>query len=413
MTSWPPSPEIQAWPYEFYAELRETPGFRIYEDVHPGVDYAVVTRWRDVNDIVRRPDTFRQHIVGIPEWDAILALPFPDAPRGQLEARPIPLSDGADHKIKRKWHRGLVQRDRMEESRAWIHGVVDELLDALIDQGVVDFRTHFADVLPIRVISRILDLPDADAPRLLEWARAFSAVQNDPTATPEAIDAGRRAIEERAAYALEIFQDRKQHPRDDFFSGLLAEQMQLDDGLMDVNYLVKQADNLLHAGHHTTSAMLANAMLDLGTRPDLTRALRQDPARIPDLIEESMRLHTVIPWTMRMCMEDTEVNGTPVRRGTVVWITWGAANRDPDVFEEPDEFRLDRPHLATTHLTFGRGIHLCLGAPLARLEGVVAFERLLERTSSIEIDAAESDLTPVPSLMSSRTPARLMVELRS
>ncbi|MGE3620969.1 MAG: cytochrome P450 [Acidimicrobiia bacterium] len=410
-TAWPPSAEVQAWPYDFYAELRAERGFRTYRDVHPGIDYALVARWADVDEVLRRPDDFRQHVPGIPEWDAVLALPYPEEPRGRLEPRPVPLSDGEDHRVKRRWHRDLVHRDRLAEARGWVGNVVDELLDDLVGRGPVDFRDRFADVLPIRVISRILDLPDQDAPRLMGWARAFSAVQNDPTAPAEAVEAGRRAMRERAAYARALFDERRRTPRDDFLSELLARQTAFDEGLVDVNYLVKQADNLLHAGHHTTSAMLANAMVDLCTRPGVQDRVRADPSLVPAMLEESMRLNTVIPWAMRMCGRDTEVGGTPVRAGTVVWLVWAAANRDPAVFEDPDVFRFDRPHLAVTHLTFGRGIHLCLGAPLARLEGALAYEHLLARTTRVRLDAGASDLTPVPSLMSSRTPTRLVVEL--
>jgi cytochrome P450 len=182
-----------------------------------------------------------------------------------------------------------------------------------------------------------------------------------------------------------LVRDRYEHPReDDFLTDMIRAQIERD-GRLDIGYVAAEAGNILAAGNLTTADMLASTMVLLLSTPGLYERVRDDPRLVPQLIEESVRVESPVQWTQRVAIADAEIAGVPIPKGAVVLLAWAAANRDPERFDEPEELRLGRPRVMREHLGFGNGLHHCVGAPLARLEGRVAFTTLLARLPNLRL----------------------------
>jgi cytochrome P450 len=181
-------------------------------------------------------------------------------------------------------------------------------------------------------------------------------------------------------------EDRREHPRSDILSGLAAASFP-DGSTPDVKDVALIAANLFVAGQETTVRLLAFSMKMLGERPDLQQLLREDRSRIPNFIEETLRLESPLRGQFRLARRPTTIGGVDIPSGSTVMLLPGAANRDPRMFPNPNDFDIDRPN-ARHHVAFGHGIHLCAGAPLARAEGRVTINRLLDRMADINISEA-------------------------
>jgi cytochrome P450 len=289
-------------------------------------------------------------------------------------------SNGPEHKVKRAWGLRLVERERLRSYEPLIADIADELIDLFIDKGQCEFRWDFAEKLPAFVMMDLLGLPRDDASMFM--------------ADEIVADQAQQMIERSYGYALEAIQARLETKTDDFLSEILWDQVSRD-GAVDINYQVAQLINLIGAGSETTAHLLANTMLLLCRHQPVLDRVRADRSLLRPLIEESMRLETPVQWLPRLAAANAVVGGVEIPAGATVWLLWAAANRDPDKWDAPDEFRLDRPGLAQQQLGFGRGPHLCLGAPLARLESVIAFDRILTRLDNLEVLDGQSDLTNV------------------
>jgi cytochrome P450 len=175
---------------------------------------------------------------------------------------------------------------------------------------------------------------------------------------------------------------------------LLHAQVDLD-GCVDINYLIAETRNLVAAASDTTAHLLVSMMQLLCRYTTVMEKVRTDRSQLSLVIEETLRLETPVQWLARVAMQDAVVGGVDVPAGATVWLLWGSGNRDPRRFEQPDQFRLNRPNLAKDQLGFGRGPHRCLGAPLARLETMIAFDRLLTRLRNIRVVEEKSDLSNI------------------
>ncbi|MBV8986423.1 MAG: cytochrome P450, partial [Acidimicrobiia bacterium] len=182
-------------------------------------------------------------------------------------------------------------------------------------------------------------------------------------------------------------EDRRANPRDDVLTGLATATFP-DGSTPEVIDVVRVAANLFAAGQETTVRLLGAALQLIGERPDLQQLLRDEPDRIPNFVEEALRIESPVKGDFRLSRVPVTVGGVDLPAGTTVMVVNGAANRDPRRFDQPDEFRVDRPN-AREHVAFGHGIHTCPGAPLARAEGRVSIERLLDRMADIRISEAE------------------------
>ena len=271
-----------------------------------------------------------------------------------------------------------------------IADVTNELLDAT-DSNRMDLIEDLAYPLPVIVIAELLGIPTSDRPVFRRWADALFERNIEPDESlvqlrEEAVTAVAPTLREMNTYLLDHIRARRGNPGDDLTSKLVSAQV--DGQHLDDEEIVGFVGLLLLAGHITTTATLGNAVLTFDDHPTVVAKLRADPALLPASIEEVLRLRTPFPRLGRRATTDAEVGEVVIPAGGIV-VTWlAAANRDERVFDEPDRFDIRRR--PNPHLTFGHGIHFCLGAPLARLEAKVALEILLRRYREIGVASHES-----------------------
>ena len=263
---------------------------------------------------------------------------------------------------------------------ARIRAVAAELLDAIDDPGGFDLMAAFARPLPIIVIAEMLGVPAEDRDRFRRWS-AQRARLIEPTVSRRERAVAQDAQQAFVAYFRAVIAMRRSAPRDDIL-GALAHAEDGGERLSE-REMLNLLRLLLIAGNETTTNLIGNGMLALLANPDQLARLRGDPGLVPAAVEELLRFDSPIQMTLRRVRADAAVNGVEVRPGDNIAVLLGAANRDPDVFEAPD--RLDVGRAPCPHLSLGRGIHHCLGAQLARLEGRIALEMLLERFARIEL----------------------------
>jgi cytochrome P450 len=268
-----------------------------------------------------------------------------------------------------------------------IADVTTQLLDATDGGDRLDLIEELAYPLPVIVIAELLGIPAGDRPVFRRWADAlFERTNTDPDESltrlsEEAVKTVAPTLREMNSYILDYIRTRRANPGDDLTSKLL--RAEVDGQRLDDEQIVGFVGLLLIAGHITTTATLGNAVVSFDEYPDAAAEVRADPTRLPAAIEEVLRHRTPFPRLGRRATTEVEVGGAVIPPGAIVipWLT--AANRDERVFAEPDRFDIHRR--PNPHLTFGHGIHFCLGAPLARLEAKVALEILLRRYREIAV----------------------------
>jgi cytochrome P450 len=265
--------------------------------------------------------------------------------------------------------------------------IAAELCDQVdADDGRVEFVHDWARVLPLRVICEMIGIPRVDVAQMAEWAHRLSIASG--VADADARIAGDQAMEGFNDYVAAMVAERRSERRDDLLSALVDAE-DAGDRLSPAE-LVAMVVQLIFAGHETTQNLLGNGLYRLLQDPDELAMLRAEPARIPDAIEEMLRYDPPILFTSRIAIDATEIGGVEVPADELVMLNLTAANHDPRRFPDPARFDIARKDLR--HLSFGHGLHFCLGANLARLEAQVAFETLLARYRSIE-ETSESDWT--------------------
>jgi cytochrome P450 len=270
-----------------------------------------------------------------------------------------------------------------------VHALVTDLLEDLASGGHVEFMHDFALPLPMAVIGELVGVPAADRTELQPLVRA-AARGIEPMLADDEVDASIAAIERLGAYFGQLLAERRRRPTDDLLSAL-GQAGANDDRLTD-DEVLSTAILLFAAGFETTTNLLGNGLLALLRHPDQLAAWRADPGIAALAVEELLRFDSPVQFNLRTALEPAELVGQPLARGDRVVVLQGAANRDPHRFENPD--RLDLQRADNTPLSFGWGIHHCIGAALARMEGEIAFNALLERFSTIHLDVAEPPWRP-------------------
>jgi cytochrome P450 len=279
----------------------------------------------------------------------------------------------------------------IERLRPRIQEIATDLIDRAAAAGEMELVSEFAFPLPITVIAELLGVPVADRERFREWSAAMVSPAL-AAAEAEQADAMLGAF---VQYLLALFAERRQVPGEDLVSALVA----VEDGgdTLSEEELCSMIALLIVAGHETTVSLIGNATLALLTHPEQRAALEADPSLLPRAVEELIRYDGPVERTLnRWATVDVELGGQTIRRGDNVIVILGAADRDPERFEEPDTLDLAAKR-ESRHLGFGRGSHFCLGAPLARLETEIALGTLL-RLPGLRLAVAESELRwrPVP-----------------
>jgi cytochrome P450 len=387
-----PTLEQARCPYPLYRELRDE---RCPVACSDRGEY-LVSRHEDVTFALRHPEIFSSDVgAGGPRENA----------GGYLA---MLNSDPPEHAAKRRLAFEPFRPGRMKAQIPMIERVVDGLIDDFADAGEVDFNARFAVPLPIIVTARLMGLPPADYEQIRDW----STLEGSGTVyLPEDRRHAEVAKDGRmVAYITQLLADRRERPGDDVLSEMIAAQIERD-GEYDEVALTAEAAVLLLGGIVTTAHMICSALLLLLRNPERMAGIRADPARIPALLEESLRLESPVQWRPRRCTVETELGGVTIPAGSRVLLLLAAANRDERKFDAPDAFDETRDNVKQ-HTAFGLGAHFCLGAPLARLEGRIAFERLLGRLDEIRLAVPAEQIDPIPSVLF-RAPSRLPITFRA
>ncbi|MBN9107715.1 MAG: cytochrome P450 [Pseudonocardia sp.] len=357
-------------PYPAYAALRDAAPVRRID--LPGGPAWIVTRYDDVRAAFTDPRLAK-------DWRWTL----PPEQRADAPATPMMiLMDPPDHTRLRKLVSRPFTARRMAELRPRVEEIAADLLADLPAEGTVDLMAQYAFLLPVRVICELLGVPAEDRDEFSAWSATM--VDDAPQ------DAKLAASQEMSAYLGQLAGRKAADPGDDLLSALVA--VSEDDGdRLSGEELVAMGVLLLIAGHETTVNLIGNALLGLLTHPDQLELLRRDPGLGKGAVEEFLRWDSPVGNApVRFTTEDVEIAGTTIPGGSVVMLGLGAANRDPARF--PDADRLDVTRDASGHVAFGHGLHFCLGAQLARIEGDVALRALLDRYPSLTLAADPDDL---------------------
>lgn len=295
--------------------------------------------------------------------------------------------DGQDHRRLRQLVSKAFTPRYIEGLRPRVQEIADELLDWVQAQGQMDLVEDYAFPLPINVISEMLGVPHADRDQIHAWSHALSIGAGVGAARNPEVAANMRAFGE---YTARLVADKRQHPGDDLISQMIAIE-EAGDRLNEAE-LLSTVTLLIFAGHETTSNLIATGSLMLLDHPAQLEQLKADLGLVPAAVEELLRFNG--PATIagpRYAREDIELGGQQIKRGDVVFPVLLSANHDESQFTEPEELEIART--ITRHLAFGHGIHMCLGAPLARLEGDIAFSTLLRRMPDLHLRVPRESIT--------------------
>jgi cytochrome P450 len=382
-------------PYPVYAALRATPG----PVHHDGLAAWLLARYADVDAVARDPRFLRSPP---PEARDSEARPFAMPVFDRFVRSNLLELDGTEHdRLRRIVMRALTRR-RVQALRAGIERFVDLCLDPLLGAGEVDFVTTLAEVIPGHVIGALLGVPEADRPLLRAWSADVVQFYDADRSATDAARAEQAASEFRR-YLEDLVAARRQVPREDLVSELVAAERAGD---LDATELVATAMLLLMAGHGSTTDLLGLGLLALTDHPEELARLRAAPTLAPTAAQEMLRFATPLPYFHRHAAEAVVVAGRRFEAGTRFGLLYGAANRDPGAFPDPDRFDVGRQ--PNRHLAFGRGAHLCLGNHLSRLDAEIVFTRLLARTRDIERTGGTVAMRPS---LTARGPLSLPVRL--
>jgi len=375
-------------PYPFLAALRS----QCPVQLTPHLDVIAVTGYQEASEILRRHDTFSacNTVVG----------PFADFPEPLVGDDVSELVDQYRHRLPQNEHmvtmdqpahtreRALLMRlltpRRLRENEEFIGVLADRQLDPIVGAGHCEFIREYASPLATLVIAELLGVPHEDFDRLRAGFGLMSGGTGDlREPAPQVLGDSLSWLDDTFTAYIE---DRRRNPRDDVMSGLALAKYP-DGSTPDAAAVVRTATFLFAAGKETSAHMLAQAVRYLAEDPPLQDELREHTDRIPNFIEETLRIEPPTKTDCRLARRTSTLAGVGIPAGATVALLLGAANHDPRQFPSPDEFHADRPN-ARQHLTFGRGIHTCPGSPLARAEGRISVERLLRRTRNIRLSEA-------------------------
>ena len=398
------TPEGRADPYPRYHRLRElAPVFR-----SETLQSWLLTRYDDCKAALRDP-RLEKHFaesldVRAPGWRS--------RPGLEWSARTMLNLDGPAHtRLRRLVVREFTPRT-VEVLRPQVEGMVDDLLDSIDEHGVGELMDELAFKLPISVIGTVLGVPAEDRPQFRELTQALTAVF-ELGATRDMLDAADTAVLECNAFFDALIEERRARPQDDLLSRLLVQDANENAEPGEADRLTNEELNTLAsllflAGFETTTNLIGNGMISLLSQPDQMDALRSRPELAANVADELLRHDGTVQLTGRYATTDVAFGDTTIPAGESIFVLLGAANRDPERYPDPD--RVDFTREKGQPLAFGGGVHLCLGAPLARLEIEIVFRKLAERFATIELGG---ELPPHRDRLSLRAPTAVPLKFRT
>jgi cytochrome P450 len=369
-------PEFRENPYPFYQRLRSA------DPVHWS-DLAgrwVLTGYSDCVTVLRDTARFSADPTTWNGFAEFVAAAGGPGLLMEMQTNWMLMKDPPDHTRLRTLVTKAFTPRVAEGMRPRVQAIVDSLLDEVQAAGRLDVIAALAFPLPTIVICEMLGVPAEDREQFKGWTRDL-ARSLDPIVTPEIMAAANEATVAFVDYFRSLIATRRKNPQNDLLSNLIAVEEQGDR--LTEGELVATAILLLGAGHETTMNLIGNGTLALLRNPDQLEKLKHDPALMPGAIEEFLRYDGSVQMTARTALVDAEIGGKTISQGVQAIIVLAAANRDPAQFPDPDRLDITRPD--NRHIVFSYGIHHCLGAPLARVEGQVAINTLLRRMPELRL----------------------------
>ncbi len=367
-------PAVLASPYPLFRRLRQE------DPVHwdPFLHAWVVTRYADVLEVLH---TFSADRTPTPEQLASMGL-AQLAPLAQLMVKQMLFMDASGHARLRGLASQVFTPAHIETLRSHIQEIVDQLLDAVQNRGSMDVIADFAEPLPAIVTAEMLGLPVEDRHRLKAWSANFAEMLGNFQHNPDHARRMLQTVDEMTTYFREAVEEIKRHPRTGLIHLLLSAE--IDGDRLTDEEVVANAIITMVGGQETTTNLIGNGVLTLLRHPEQMRKLRENLSLTASAVEEMLRFESPSQHTARLAPSDRQLGGKQIRKRQAVIAVMAAANRDPERFPEPDRFDVARAD--NRHLAFGYAAHFCFGAPLARMEGQVAFAALLRRFENIHLE---------------------------
>jgi cytochrome P450 len=367
-------PDVVQCPYPNYKKLQaECPVYKVPEDD----ELFLVLGYDDVVDVLGNPDVFSSKV-----GPGLRQKPAPAAKevlaQGHRVVRTLLTNDPPSHTHYRRIVSRAFTARRIAALEPGVAAIIGELIDGLAKSDDIDFVRDFAQPLPLIVIAEFLGVPAEDLPIFKRWSDDAAEVLGGTLSERRQIEVNTSLVE-LLQYFADRSEERRTSPGSDFLSSLVA----AEGAQLTLEEIVAIAYVVLVAGNETTVNLLSSVMLLLLEDAELMARVRSDRALIPKVVEEALRLQSPVQGFPRRALVDTEISGVEVPAGSQVMLMIGAANRDPSQFENPDEVQIDggvRPHIS-----FGKGIHFCVGAALSRLEAEIALNALFDRFGTIEL----------------------------
>ena len=377
-------PQFYYDPYPVYHELRASDPVH-WSDI---MGSWVLTRYDDVVATMRDPRRFSsagRHALSLdrlPEHVRQKAKPI-------YEHYAVGLihTDPPDHTRMRALINKVFTVRAMESLRPRVQKIVDDLLDAVASNGHMDVMAALAYPLPVAIISQILGIPQEDNDKFAYWNEGVNELTASGRTTEANLERGLPIFQHLRAYLRELIEKRRRNPQDDLLSALVMVEEEGDR--LSEEELITNYQTLITAGFETTMNLIGTGLLTLLRHPDQLARLRSDPSLTASAVEELLRYETPFQRNWRVAAQDVDLGGKRIRRGQLVAQMLGAANRDPEVFPDPDRFDISRN--SGSHIAFGYGIHFCIGAPLARIEADIAFRTLLRRFPKLRLMQENAD----------------------
>jgi len=371
--------ESIANPYTNYADLHDKDPVHRLEDED---DVFLVTRHDDCEYVLSDAETFSSKAGPGLRQRSLMSAPTVVADAKYRVVRTLLTNDPPSHSRYRRLVAKAFSARRMAGMEDFMRETLSGLIDDLDPSGDIDFVTDLAEPLPLIVIASFLGVPLSDLDDFRRWSIDAAEVLGGQL-TPERSQECHDSLIELLGYFDRQLAERQENPREDFLTALLEGPVNGEDPLTREEML-SIAYVTLVAGNETTANLLSSAMLLLLHNPQVLEQVQEERDLIPLMVEEALRLEAPVQGSVRVATRDASIGDVNVPQGSRVLVVAGAANYDPEVFPEPDQMDLERDN-GRSHLTFGKGIHLCLGASLSRIEARIMFDVLFDHFDQFEL----------------------------
>ena len=385
-------------PHPFYARLRrEAPVFR---DEKMGVVF--VNTYDLVKKVCAQPKLFSNKF-GVQLRSGAATEQDPEEvdiqKEGWIVKDTMLTADPPEHTRYRKLCMKAFSYKRVLQMSQYVETLINQLIDELPESGKLEFKSGFANKLPMFVIADALGVPREKFDQFEEWSNAFIVQLSGIAEKPQRLWAARKVVEFQK-YFVEVIKEKRANPTEDVISDLVHADLseEGDNRKMEYEELLSILQQLLVAGNETTAHTLTAGLYYLLQNPEQMSALKEDPSLVNNFVEETLRYLSPTNNMWRVATEDTEIEGVKIKKNELLLVRFGSSNRDEEKFDNPDDFDIIREN-AKEHMAFGAGIHTCIGAQLARKELQTAFPILLSRLKNIKLDTSQGDLVYLPSVL--------------